>query len=149
MAPDGDLMRTLGIDFGEKRIGLALSDPEGRLALPWKTLARTSDRQALAELAALVATEQIEALAIGEPRRPADGAATSAARRVRAFGTRLAAATGLPVIWIDETLTSAEAESRLAEAGVPRARRAERRDAIAAQIVLEEALALRARRGAS
>jgi len=46
-------------------------------------------------------------------------------------------------VWIDETLTSAEADSRLAEAGVPRARRAERRDQIAAQIVLEEALARR------
>lgn len=139
-------MRTLGIDFGEKRIGLALSDPEGRLAVPWKTLARSSDRQALAELASITAAEGVEALVIGEPRRPSDGAATEAARRVRAFGEKLAAATGLSVEWIDESLTSAEADARLAEAGVPRARRAERRDAIAAQIVLEEALARRARR---
>lgn len=146
MPSHGALMRTLGIDFGEKRIGLALSDPEGRFALPWKTIARSSDRQAIAELAELAAAEQVEALAIGEPRRPADGAATSAAQRVRAFGERLAVATGLPVEWVDETLTSAEADARLAEAGVPRARRAGRRDAVAAQIVLEEALARRAKR---
>jgi putative Holliday junction resolvase len=133
----------LGIDFGEKRIGLALSDPEGRYALPWKTLARKSDRQALAEISELIASEQIAVLAIGEPRRPADGADTAAARRVRAFGERLAAATGLPIVWVDETLTSAAAEDRLAEAGVSRARRAEHRDAIAAQIVLEEALGRR------
>jgi putative Holliday junction resolvase len=133
-------MRALGIDFGEKRIGLALSDPEGRLALPRGALARRSDRQALAELLALVRAEGVEALAIGEPRRPADGAAGDAARRVRAFGEQLARASGLPVVWVDETLTSAAADARLAEAGVPRARRAGRRDAIAAQIVLEEAL---------
>ena len=136
-------MRTLGIDFGEKRIGLALSDPEGRLALPFRTLARSSDRQAIAELVRIAADEQVEALAIGEPRRPSDGASTAAARRARAFGERLAAATGLPVTWVDESLTSAEADARLAEAGVPRARRADRRDQVAAQIVLEEALSRR------
>lgn len=136
-------MRTLGIDFGEKRIGLALSDPEGRFALPYRTIARTSDREALALLAAIVRDEEVEALAIGEPRRPADGAPTAGSRRARAFGERLAAVTSLPVAWVDESLTSAEAEARLVAAGVPRARRAERRDQVAAQIVLEEALARR------
>lgn len=136
-------MRTLGIDFGEKRIGLALSDREGRFALPYRTIARTSDREAIAQLQAIVREEEVEALAMGEPRRPADGAPTSGSRRARAFGERLAATTALPIAWVDETLTSGEADARLAEAGVPRARRAERRDQVAAQIILEEALARR------
>jgi putative Holliday junction resolvase len=141
-------MRTLGIDFGERRIGLAISDPDGRLALPWRTLERSSDARAIAEIAALVEAERIEAIALGEPRRPADGAATAAARRVRGFGEKLARATGRPLEWIDETLTSREADERLREAGVPRAQWAARRDAVAAQIVLQEALDRRARRAA-
>lgn len=141
-------MRTLGIDFGERRIGLAISDPEGRFALPWRTLERASDAAALAELAALVDAEQIVALVVGEPLRPADGRLTDAARRVRGFGEKLARRTGLPVEWIDETLTSREADERLREAGVPRAQWAARRDALAAQIVLQEALDRRARKAA-
>jgi putative Holliday junction resolvase len=136
-------MRTLGIDFGEKRIGLALSDRDGRFALPYRTIARASDDQAIARLQTIVREEEVEALVVGEPRRAADGAPTARSRRVRAFGERLAAATALPVSWVDETLTSSEADARLAEAGVPRSRRAGRRDQIAAQIVLEEALARR------
>jgi len=138
-------MRTLGIDFGERRIGLAISDPEGRFALPWKTLTRRSDAEALARLAQLIADERIEALAIGEPRRPADGALRQAAERVHRFGERLSAASGLSIEWIDETLTSREAEARLRDAGVPPAKRAARRDALAAQIVLQEALDRRRR----
>ena len=136
-------MRTLGIDFGEKRIGLALSDRDGRFALPYRTILRKSDSEAIALLETIVREEEVEALAFGEPRRPADGAPTAGSRRARAFGERLAAATALPIAWVDESLTSSEAEARLAEAGVPHARRAERRDQIAAQIVLEEALARR------
>ncbi len=136
-------MRTLGIDFGERRIGLALSDPAGRFALPLKTLARTSDRAAIAALVEIVREHEVEAVAIGEPL--AAGVATAAARRVRSFAGRLARATALPIVWIDETLTSAEAESRLREAGVPAARRAERRDQLAAQTILQEALDRRLR----
>jgi len=142
-------MRALGIDFGEKRIGLALSDPEGRLALPLRTLARRNDRQAIDEIAAIAREEGVEALVVGEPRRPSDGAATDAARRVRSFGARLAEATGLAIEWVDESMSSIEAEARLAEAGVPHERRRERRDAVAAQILLEEALERWRRRASS
>lgn len=141
-------MRTLGIDFGERRIGLALSDAEGRFALPSRVLERTSDAAAIAEISALVAAEAVAALVVGEPRRPADGQATAAGRRAHRFGEKLATATGLPVEWIDESLTSREAEARLRAAGVRPARRAARRDALAAQILLQEALDRRARRSA-
>jgi len=141
-------MRTLGIDFGERRIGLAISDPEGRFALPWRTLERASDAAAVAAIAAIVEAEQVAAIVVGEPLRPADGAPTAAARRARSFGEKLARATGRPVEWIDESLTSAEADERLSAAGVPRAGRAARRDAVAAQIVLQEALDRRARKAA-
>jgi putative Holliday junction resolvase len=140
-------MKTLGIDFGERRIGLALSDPEGRLALPLRTLERTDDRRVIELIEAVVREEEVALLVVGEPRRPSDGGQTAASRRVRSFGEKLARATGLPVEWIDESHTSQEAESRLREAGVSAAQRARRIDAVAAQIVLQEALDRRLRRG--
>ncbi len=139
-------MRALGIDFGERRIGLALSDPEGSFALPYRVLERTSDHDAIAAIAAIIAEEGVELLVLGEPRRPADGAAGPAALRVRRFGARLARRTALPVEWVDESLTSRAAAERLRDAGAGRRARREQIDAVAAQILLQEALDRRAGR---
>lgn len=139
-------MRALGIDFGERRIGLAISDPAGGYALPWKVLERANDRAAIEAIAALAAEEGIELLVVGEPRRPADGTAGSAALRVRRFGARLARRTALPLEWVDETLTSRAAAARLAETGGRSAARRAQLDAVAAQILLQEALDRRAGR---
>ena len=132
-------MRALGIDFGERRIGVAISDPEGSYALPCETLARTDDRSALAAIAALAQREGVDWIVVGEPLR-ADGTAGPPALRARRFAARLAGLSGLPVETIDETLTSREADHRLRAAGVRPARRQERRDALAAQLLLQEAL---------
>jgi putative holliday junction resolvase len=129
----------LGIDFGERRIGVALSDPERRLAVPWGVVARTSDRQAIGELLALARREGAALLVAGEPRG-LDGAAGEAARRARSFAERLARAARLPLVLVDEALTSDEAARRLAAAGVGARRRRGRLDAVAAQILLQEAL---------
>src|SRR5207253_618063 len=85
--------RLLAVDFGEKRIGLAVSS--GSLALPLATLQRTSDAAAVAAIAEVVRAEGIAALVVGEPRR-LDGSSGEAAARVRAFAAKLAAATRLP-----------------------------------------------------
>jgi putative Holliday junction resolvase len=143
-------MRALGVDFGERRIGLAISDPAGSFALPWKVLARRDDRSAIAEIAALAQEERVELLVVGLPRRPSDGAAGAAAGRARRFGERLARATGLPLEMVDEALTSREAEARLAEGGGRRraarsGARAAQVDALAAQLLLQDALDRRAR----
>ena len=136
-------MKALGIDFGSRRIGLALSDEQGRLAVPLETLARTSDRAAIAAIERLVRREGIERLVVGEPLR-LDGRRGDAARRAARFASKLEAATGLPVELVDESLTSVEAEARLREAGVDPRRHPERVDAVAAQIVLQESLDRRA-----
>lgn len=129
----------LGIDFGERRIGVALSDPERRLAVPWGVVARASDRQAIGELLALARQEGAALLVAGEPRG-LDGAAGEAARRARSFALRLARAARLPLVLVDEALTSDEAARRLAAAGVGARQRRDRLDAVAAQILLQEAL---------
>lgn len=132
-------MRTLGIDFGERRIGIALSDPEGRFALPWGTLERRNDRSAARQIAALAAEEGVGRLVLGDPRS-GDGSAGPAAERVLRFGRRLAAVSGLPVELVDESLTSVAAAERLRAAGVDSRHHRGRIDAVAAQILLEEAL---------
>ena len=132
-------MRSLGIDFGERRIGLAISDPEGRLAVPLTTLERRNDRSAVREIAEIARREGIGRLVLGEPIG-LDGQRGEAAERVRRFGDRLAGITGLPVRLVNESLTTVEAQNRLRAAGVDPRREPERIDAVAAQILLQEAL---------
>lgn len=132
-------MRALGIDFGERRIGLALSDPEGRFALPLRVLERTSDAAAIAAIADIARAEKVELLVVGEPRR-LGGGESPMLERARGFGEKLGAATGLPLEWIDEAFTSAAAAERLREAGLDARRARGKLDAVAAQILLQEAL---------
>lgn len=132
-------MRSLGIDFGEKRIGLAISDPGGRLAVPLTTLERRNDRSALRQIAEIAQREGVGRLILGEPV-DLYGNRGPVAERVRRFGERLAELTGLPVEWVDEALTSVEAARRLRQAGVDVRREPGRIDAMAAQILLQDAL---------
>ncbi|MGH9380641.1 MAG: Holliday junction resolvase RuvX [Thermoanaerobaculia bacterium] len=129
--------RCLGIDFGERRIGLAISDERGRVAVPLAVLERRDDATAVREIGELAERERVARIVVGDPIR-VDGSTGEAALRARSFGGKLAQATGLPVEMIPETLTSVEAEHRL-----PGMRRSARRgvvDALAAQILLQEAL---------
>lgn len=132
-------MRLLGIDFGERRIGLAISDADGRLALPLTTLDRRDDRSAVRQILEIARRQGVEGLVLGDPVG-LDGRRGAAAARVDRFAQRLEAASGLPCQRVAETLTSREAESRLAAAGVARHRWPERIDQVAAQILLQEAL---------
>lgn len=132
-------MRALGIDFGEKRIGLAISDPEGRLAVPLTTLERRNDRSAVRAIAEIAWREGVGRLVLGEPVG-LDGQRSEAAERARRFGDKLAEVSGLPVRLVNESLTTVEAQQRLREAGVDLRREPERIDAVAAQILLQEAL---------
>jgi putative Holliday junction resolvase len=132
-------MRALGIDFGEKRIGLAISDPDGSWAMPLTTLERGTDRRAVHAIANIVRREGVGRLVLGEPRA-VDGSLGPAVERVRRFGTKLAKATGLPLVLVTETLTTVEAEQRLQTSTKGRASKGAPIDAIAAQIILQEAL---------
>lgn len=132
--------RLLAIDFGERRVGLALSDPDGRFAVPYGTLRRTSDRELLRALRQIADDEAVAGLVLGEPR-DATGQPRPAAERVRRFAAALERALERPVELVDESLTSVEAAERLRAAGVDARRRPERIDAIAAQVMLEEVLA--------
>ncbi len=132
-------MRALGIDFGEKRIGLAVSDAEGRWAIPLATIERSTDRRAAYRIVDLAKEECVDILVLGEPLG-LDGSTTEATKRIRRFGDRLTKASGLPIRWVDEALTTVEATHRLREAHLDDRKQQGRRDAVAAQILLQEAL---------
>lgn len=130
-------MRVLGLDLGARRIGLALSDPEGRIAFPEGYLERRGLRRDLEALGALIAEREVGAIVVGLPIH-LDGRSGPAAASARAFAERLGEATGLPVELLDERWTSVEAERHLRSRG---RRTVERRgrgtvDTVAATLLL-------------
>ena len=133
------MTRALGVDYGEKRIGLALSDPDGRVAVTLPTLAREDDAGAVRDIAEIVRREEVELLVVGEPLK-LDGSRGAAAERAARFARKLGAATGVALEMVDEALTSREARRLLREAGVDPRRHPGRVDALAARLLLQEVL---------
>ena len=132
-------MRVLAVDFGEKRIGLAVSDETGRVVVGVGVVNRTSDAQAAEAVAAAAKEREVTRLVVGDPVR-ADGTAGDLSRRVRNFARRLEEASGLPVDLHGEALTSAAAERSLLDAGMDARRRGAARDAEAAALLLRDYL---------
>jgi putative Holliday junction resolvase len=131
-------MRWLAIDHGTKKIGLAFSDELEILASPFEVWPQEGERT-LQRLARLCQEEGVQALAVGLPRHR-DGAESATAPAARAFGEALAARTGLPVRFVNEHLSSAEAERLLRERGVKPEKRKAMLDAAAAAVILSELL---------
>jgi putative Holliday junction resolvase len=138
-------VRALGLDLGSKRIGVALSDSDGRLALPYEVLQRTGDRERdHARIAALVAETEAEVVVVGIPYS-LDGSAGPQATRYRAEARRLRAALPVPVETYDERLTTVTAERALREADLPGRARRKVVDQVAAAVMLQSWLDHRAR----
>jgi putative Holliday junction resolvase len=142
-------MRALGVDYGRKRIGLALSDPTGLLARPWKTLAVAGFDQQVNGLTREIASlssdsDGLSVVVIGLPRR-LSGEHNEMTAVVQAFADRLRHATGLEVTLQDERLTSREAEDVLARTEKDWRKRKPLLDAAAAAIVLQDYLDARPR----
>ncbi|MEP7307143.1 MAG: Holliday junction resolvase RuvX [Acidobacteriota bacterium] len=139
----------LGIDYGERRIGLAISDATRTLARPLTTLT-VSGGDAVARVAGEVERlsreeDGIESIVVGLPTS-LDGAPTDQTARVLAFMEALAARTSLPIARGDDRLTSREAESRLALHERDWKRRKQRLDAAAAAVMLQDYLDVEARK---
>jgi putative Holliday junction resolvase len=140
-----DVGRVAGLDVGERRIGVAVSDATGTLARPLGVLQTSGldgdavDR-AVAELGRLSAEDDgLESLVVGLPRR-LDGSPSEMTPRVEAFAEALRTRTTLPVALQDERLTSREAESRLALREKDWRVRKKQLDAAAAAIILQDYL---------
>ena len=141
----------LGIDYGARRIGLALSDATATLASPWRMLHRPpSEAETMRELIAEIATLQrdddgLEAVVVGWPRR-LDGSPSDLTPLVETFAQSLKARIDVPVILQDERLSSTEAESRLARRERDWRKRKQQLDAAAAAVILQDYLDNRPRR---
>jgi putative transcription antitermination factor YqgF len=129
--------RVAGVDYGRKRIGVAVCDAERIIASPLCVRETSGDHAAdAAFFQQLVRTEDLVGFVVGLPLH-ADGTSSGMAREAERFGGWLGRSTGLPVVFQDERYTSHEAASLLAGAGFSRDQKKRRSDAIAAQLVLQ------------
>jgi putative Holliday junction resolvase len=125
----------LALDYGTRRIGLAVSDGEGKLAFPAGFLACQGRQRDLAALRELIAERSIRRVVVGLPVHM-DGRRGEAAMAAEKFANAIAEMTGLPVEMLDERWTTREAERALAESRSGRRRRREAVDAAAATLLL-------------
>ncbi len=132
--------RTMGIDYGRRRIGVAVSDATDMLATPLTTLTRRSGkRPPVARLLEIASRRRVHLVVVGLPLDP-EGRESDWTAEVRSFGERLAERGGLSVAFQDERYSSAEAEARIRSAGLPRKKREDkaRIDAGAAAVILQD-----------
>ena len=132
-------MRALGIDFGERRVGVAVSDPTGVIAQPLPTLRRRAGkRMPLRALEELAEEYGVQVIVVGLPLA-LSGDDTDWTRTVRDVAGKLGERSGLPVQLVDERFTSVRAERAVRSLGLPKSKREEkgRMDAAAAVLILQ------------
>lgn len=142
-------MRILGLDYGSKTIGAALSDPLGLTAQPLETIRRSEEnhlRRSLARLEAICREYEVDRLVVGLPLNMDDSEGERAAA-ARAFGEKLSRRTGLPLYFEDERLTTLEAEEVLAECGIARRDFKKYVDSVAASLILRSYMEKEERNG--
>ena len=132
-------MRILGLDYGSKTVGVAVSDPLGLTAQKVETIWRKQEnklRQTLARIEELIAEYEVEKIVLGFPKN-LNNTVGERAEKALEFGEMLKKRTGLEVIMWDERLTTVEADRTLIEAGVRRENRKQYLDGIAAVFILQ------------
>src|SRR5262245_39262727 len=128
--------RQIGVHYGTVRIGLAVSDPDRIIASPLATYPRRDPEPDAQYFRELVDSESIVGLVVGLPVH-LSGREGQKAVEARTFGKWLAEITGLTLVFYDERFTTVQAESALWEAGLTHKRRKDRRDRVAAQMLLQ------------
>jgi putative holliday junction resolvase len=138
-------MRALGVDYGQRRIGLALSDASGMLARPWKAIPREGNpsqvaRRIAAEVEALAHADQhIAVIVVGYPRR-LSGERNEQTSSVERVADHLRKLVTMPLVLQDERLSSREADDLLARRERDWRKRKERLDAMSAAVILQDYL---------
>mgnify|MGYP004537691205 FL=1 len=132
-------MRLMGLDYGSKTVGVAVSDPLGLTAQGIETVWRKQEnklRQTLARIEELIIEYQVERIVLGYPKNMNNTIGERAVKSLE-FKEKLEMRTGLPVVMWDERLTTAEAERTLMETGVRRENRKQYLDQMAAVLILQ------------
>ena len=128
--------RKMGVDYGDKRIGVALTDALCIISSPYEVFQNLSPEQSLQHLNDLIKQFNVDEVAMGLPLNM-DGSEGERAKLHRQIGQKLSELSGVKVAFVDERLTSAEAEEILIESKVRREKRKELIDKISAQIILQ------------
>lgn len=135
-------MRILGLDYGSKTVGVAMTDALGMTVQPYKTIQRDREsklRQTLSEIAEIVEQYRIEKIVMGLPLNMDDTEGDRAAK-TRDFAEKLKLRVVVPIEFTDERLTTMEAEEILDQSGIPRSEQKKVIDQVAAQLILEQYL---------
>jgi len=131
--------RILGIDFGTRRIGLALSDPTGTLASPLPFLENSGPQKVATALQKLVQAQDVQTVVIGLPRNM-DGTYGPSAQKVREFITQIQAHISAEIIPQDERLTTAQASRDLSQMGLSQKDLRKKVDSSSAALILQQFL---------
>jgi putative Holliday junction resolvase len=129
-------MRSLGLDVGERRTGVAISDAQGLVAFPLSVIDHRNEEAAIADVVRLAQQHQVELIVVGLPYS-LDGGLGRQAEKVKAFSERLGQRIGVDVQLWDERLSTVAAERSMIEAGTKRGKRKLQRDAVAAAFILQ------------
>ncbi len=138
-------MRILGLDYGSKRIGVAVCDELGMTAQGLATITRKNRRQTLEEIAGFIRTYNAEKIVIGYPIR-LNGTEGIQCEKINRFASLLESSFSLPVIKWDETLSTKEAEEILIRTNIARKKRRNIVDKLAASLILQGYLDAQERR---
>ncbi len=133
------MARILGIDFGTRRVGAAISDPRRSIASPLEVYERRDPVQDAKHYRVLMEENEVERIVIGLPVHLTGREGTSASL-ARAWGDWLFASTSIPVVYYDERYTTVDAEDSMIAAGLKRSKRKGLRDMLAARILLQNYL---------
>jgi putative Holliday junction resolvase len=135
----GNLVRVLAVDHGEKRIGLALSDPMATIASPLKVIEHVSRLMDTAQVANLANENDVGLIVIGQSFDE-DGKPNLAGRRAAKFAEALQEQTQIPIVLWDESFSTQDARVARIELGVSRKKRGGHQDALAAVMILQSYL---------
>lgn len=133
------MARILGVDYGERRVGLAISDPTGTIAQPLTVVRRRrGKRPPVAKVVRAAREHDVRELVVGLPLTP-EGEEDDWVRETREFGDKLAERMGVPVHYVDERMTSARAERAVRSLGLRKAEREQKHrvDLAAAVLILQ------------
>lgn len=132
-------MRTMGLDYGTVRIGVAISDPDGIIAQPKGYIEAVPYKLCIQKIADTCKEYQIGSIVIGLPKHM-NGDEGESAKAARALGDKIAEATSIPIDFIDERLTSVSANNFLTEGNIKAPGKREKVDSVAAAIILQNYL---------
>ncbi|MBA7697895.1 putative pre-16S rRNA nuclease [subsurface metagenome] len=129
----------MGLDIGDRRIGVAISDPSGILASPFTIINYEDDKTAIEAIIDIVDQQEIKQIVVGLPRSM-DGSLGKQAEKAKAFTQKLSSHTEVPVVFRDERLTTVSAKRLMQAVNAKKTRKKVRDDAIAAALILQSYL---------